>query len=151
MEEYFILRTSLLYGANRNNPVKALLEGLQQGKEVLAASDQVISPTYVVDFARALKEFLSQVRKKERKEIPYGIYHLANSGACSRYQFASKVAELSGFDSKQVKKVLLEEIPKVARRPKFSALSSEKFEQFASFEMRSWQSALEDYLSNFKR
>jgi dTDP-4-dehydrorhamnose reductase len=150
MEEYFIFRTSFLFGKYKDNFVTRCIKDLKSGKEITAACDQMISPTYVDDFAYALKEFLKKVRALPQKgEARYGIYHLVNQGGCSRYELAIEIAKILDFDTDLITGLNLAQIPKDADRPLFSVLSCEKFQKFTGITLRNWKEALREFISQF--
>lgn len=150
MEEYFIFRTSLLFGRYKDNFVTSCIEDLKSGKKIIVARDQVFSPTYVDDFAYALKEFLRKVRALPQKGEPrYGIYHVVNQGECSRYELAIEIAKILDLNTDLITGLSLAQIPKDADRPLFSALSCEKFQKFTGITLRSWKEALREFISQF--
>lgn len=148
MEEYFILRTSLLYGPDKGNFVQFVAERLKEGKEVLAAVDQIVSPTYTKDFAKALKGFLKEIVKIPQDYPHYGIYHIVNEGKCTRLELVQEIARILDADRKLIKAVRLDEIRGKARRPNYCALSCKRFEEFTGYRMRDWKQALSGYLSS---
>jgi len=152
MEEYFIFRTSFLFGRYKQNFVTSCVERLISGEELVVAHDQIITPTYVDDFAQALKEFLKKVRTlPQRGETVYGIYHLVNQGKCSRYELVVEIARILGVDKDVITGVNLDQISKDAERPLFSALSPHKFQKFTGFIIRDWKEALKEFLSQYAK
>ncbi|PIR65628.1 MAG: dTDP-4-dehydrorhamnose reductase, partial [Candidatus Omnitrophica bacterium CG10_big_fil_rev_8_21_14_0_10_43_8] len=94
-------------------------------------------PTYVDDLAKAVIKLVSL--KKE------GIYHVANSGVCSWYEFAEKILKISGI-KKEVIPIKTDKSARAARRPKMSALCCDKYVEAAGKPMRHGREALKDYL-----
>ncbi|MDP8253852.1 MAG: NAD(P)-dependent oxidoreductase [Candidatus Kaelpia aquatica] len=145
-EKYYTLRTGLLYGDN-NDPLRDICSRLKSSLGVDVADNQFISPTYALDFARCLKEFLSKVMVGEGGSgIAYGIYHLANKGELSRYELALKVAEICNLESIFIKPFKLSEISITVKRPEYSVLSVDKFERATGLEVRPCVEALVEYL-----
>jgi dTDP-4-dehydrorhamnose reductase len=147
MVDYFIIRTSWLYGPRvggkgRNfvdTMIKLGNEVLQGKRESLSVvSDQIGSPTYTCDLADAIiDEFILKFPYKLPK---FGIYHLTNSKFCSWYEFAAKIFEITG------KKIPINKIPSVkyptpAIRPKNSILLNTKLPK-----LRDYDEALKDYI-----
>ncbi len=130
---YYLVRTSWLFGKNGKNFVETMLRLASEGKDIKVVNDQFGSPTYVKDLAEKVKELIESHR-------PYGIYHITNSGACSWYEFALKIFELSGLKV-NVKPVKSEEFKTAAKRPTYSMLINTKLPP-----MRPWEDALRDYL-----
>lgn len=138
---YYLLRTSRLFGppaSGKKSFVDKILEAAKTQKVVKAVDEVVGSPTYVKDLAVATLEMI------ERKR-PWGIYHRTNSGACTWYGWAKKIFELAGVKGAELKPVPGSDFSFVARRPAHSLLLSSKLPP-----LRSWEDALEEYLS-FKK
>ena len=91
---------------------------ISAGREVVAAGDVVISPTYLPHLAEAI---LDLVIDRER-----GIWHLVNRGAVTWADFATLAAQLAGLDESLVRRVPMAALGLSARRPPFSALDSER-------------------------
>ena len=86
-DKYFILRTAWLYGEGKNF-VKTMLYLSKKNKELKVVNDQIGSPTYAKDLAKAIKEII------DKKSDKYGIYHVTNKGEVSWYEFAKKIFEI---------------------------------------------------------
>ena len=136
-DNYIILRTSWLYGINGNNFVKTMLELSKSHDEISVVEDQRGSPTYTYDLAIAIFELL--------KNDYSGVYHLTNRGNCSWLEFAKNIFEITGIDV-DLKPVTSEEFPRAAKRPKYSVLNNEKWENAGLKPLRNYKKALNDCL-----
>ena len=132
--EYYILRTSWLYGKGGKNFVETMLNLAKIKSELSIVSDQIGSPTYALDVARQTRYLLDNNYQK-------GIYHLTNSGYTSWYEFAQEIFRLKEVKIK-LSKVSSIEYPTLAKRPNFSILLNTKID----YKMRDWKEALIDYL-----
>ena len=141
LEQYFIVRTAWVYGANGNNFVKTMLRLGKERGEVGVVADQVGSPTYTVDLA----SFLVELVESEQ----YGIYHASNNGICSWYEFAVEIFNQAGLQVK-VNPLTTDQYPRPAARPKYSVLSKKKLIEKGFTPLRKWQEALADYLKEIK-
>ncbi|GAH54436.1 unnamed protein product [marine sediment metagenome] len=65
-------------------------------------NDQVGSPTYISDLAKAISALISTNY--------YGIYHITNSGECSWYEFTKKILEYTKIKNVKVTPILTEEL-----------------------------------------
>lgn len=146
---YFLIRTSGLFGIagckgkGRKNFIEAMLDLTEKGKnEIRVINDQIFSPTYTVDLARKVKELISVPR--EASGDNYGLYHIANKGQCSWFEFARKAFELSGRKV-NLKPITTEEFGSRARRPKYSVLKSERLQEQGHDDLRAWSEALKAY------
>lgn len=136
-KKFFILRTAWLYGVNGANFVATMLNLSKEHDEVAVVYDQVGSPTFSLDLARAISQLLNSDK--------YGIYHLTNQGECSWCEFSRYIFKSAGVDIK-VNPVTTEEFPRPAPRPSYSVLSNEKWINAGFKPMRSYNEALEEYL-----
>ncbi|MBR5503480.1 MAG: dTDP-4-dehydrorhamnose reductase [Methanobrevibacter sp.] len=136
-EKFFILRTAWLYGVNGGNFVSTMLNLSKEHDELTVVNDQVGSPTFSLDLAKAISELLESDK--------YGIYHLTNEGECSWYEFSLDIFKAAGIDVK-VRPVSTDEFPRPAPRPSYSVLSNEKWKNAGFAPMRNYKEALEEYL-----
>ena len=141
-QKYFILRTAWLYGEGKNF-VKTMLSLSKKNKELKVVNDQIGSPTYAKDLAKAIKEII------EKKSDKYGIYHVTNKGEVSWYEFAKKIFEIKNIEIK-VNPCTSEEFPRPAPRPHYSVLSNQKWIDAGFTPMRDYEEALNEYLDSLK-
>ncbi len=114
-----IIRTSAFFGPwDRYNFVFSTLNSLFENKEVLAADDLLISPTYVPHLVAATLELLMDNES--------GIWHLTNVGALSWKQLAARVATKAGYDESLIAGVESSGLNLKADRPLNSALRSQR-------------------------
>jgi dTDP-4-dehydrorhamnose reductase len=132
MPDALVLRTSAFFGPwDRYNFAWDVLSRLADGRSVRASDSAIVSPTYVPDLCHAALDLLIDGEK--------GIWHLANQGQVSWYEFARRVAEGGGFDPD-----LVEREPGEAE-PSLTALSSARGAMLRPFE-----EALADHLSRMR-
>lgn len=127
MDDYRIIRTSWLYGKHGKNFVDTILAISKQMPTVKVVNDQTGKPTYAVDLAEKTKELIT---------LPAGIYHISNEGVCTWFEFASAFA-------KNVVPCTTAEMPRKAKRPRYSVLVNTK-----TSPLRHWKDALNEYLSS---
>lgn len=139
MDNYLIVRTQWLYGENGPNFVETILRIANERDELRVVNDQSGTPTYTLDLASAIKALIDNDCR--------GIYHAANSGSCTWYEFALEILRLKGI-KKRVVPIITEEFARPARRPSNSILNCEKLKHDAGFAFRPWQEALEEYMKN---
>jgi dTDP-4-dehydrorhamnose reductase len=100
-------------------------------------TDQALSPTYTLDLAETTKALI--------EKDATGLFHLVNEGECSWFEFAQETFDITGIavnlePSKTVT------APGKARRPPYSAMTSERLAEFGVKPMRPWREALAHYL-----
>jgi dTDP-4-dehydrorhamnose reductase len=136
--EHYVLRTAWLYGPAGDNFIEKVIAWAQKNDSIKVVTDEVGSPTHTWDLAEAT-ERLMHTRA-------FGLYHAVNNGACSRYTLAQKIVEQAGLEV-ELLKCASHEFPTKAQRPAYSVLNSAALESVCCTEMRSWQDALDHYLS----
>lgn len=136
---YFIVRTSWVYGQYGNNFVKTMLKLAEEGKSIQVVNDQVGSPTSTLD----LSVFLIQLIKTDF----YGIYHATNSGRCSWYDFAAAIFKHLNLDV-NLKACTSEQFTRPAPRPSFSVMDHSAIRQNGFEELPDWLIALKRFLSS---
>ena len=114
-----IVRTAAFFGSVEHHGfLSRALREVSAGRELLAADDVVISPTYVPHLVDAVLDLLI--------DGEHGIWHLANHGQISWADFAALAARFASLDDSLVRRVSIAELGLRARRPAFSALDSER-------------------------
>lgn len=146
--KFFIIRTSWLFGRNGKNFVDTILKKAQSEKTIRVVNDQFGSPTYASDLAEGIGRLLDLY--KTAKEIT-GVYHITNSDDCSWYKFAQKSLELARIYNVELVPILSVELDRPAERPSVSILDNSRFIALTGRPLRSWQRALEDYISLRRR
>jgi dTDP-4-dehydrorhamnose reductase len=139
----YILRVESLFGrAPNGGPVKgsveAILDALQSGATAKVFEDRTVTPTDVLDAARATRELV------ERRP-PAGIYHCVNSGRCTWLELAREAARLLGVEPR-IEPMRMADMRLRAARPQYCALSNEKLKSIG-IDMPTWREALERYLA----
>ena len=137
--EYYLIRTSRMFGLAGTSPmakksfVDMMLELGKTKSTMDLVDDEMDAPTYAPDLAAATRRLFDE-------NLPFGIYHITNSGACTWYGFGKKIFALAGL-SVQATSVPGSAFPRPARRPAYSLLTSTKLPP-----LRPWEEALEEYL-----
>ena len=117
MSDALVIRASAFFGpADRYNFLTVALDALARGETFVAASDAVVSPTYVPELADVTLDLLLDGER--------GVWHAANQGQLSWYEFAVAGARAAGLDAQLVAPVSAAHLRYRAARPPFSALSS---------------------------
>lgn len=135
LPEHFIIRTAWLYSEFGNNFVKTMQRLGRERDELGVIVDQVGTPTYGVDLAGVILDFITSGSKA------YGVYHYSNEGAVSWYDFAQTIFELSGIQVK-VKAVRTDEYVTKAVRPAWSVMDKSKIRQTLGVHVPYWRDSL---------
>jgi dTDP-4-dehydrorhamnose reductase len=140
----YVLRVESLFGRAPGGPapkgsVAMIVDSIRAGREVRVFEDRTISPTFVIDAARATRELIE-------RQAESGIYHCVNSGRCTWLEFAREAAKILDKDARLVP-VRAAETKMRAQRPRYCALSNGKL-RAAGVSMPAWQDALARYVSS---
>jgi len=132
-----VLRLSWVYGDGKQNFIYKLAEWARNSEYLKIACDEFSVPTStrtIVDVTlKALEQGVS------------GMYHLTNSGYCSRYEWAKLVLSAIGV-RKFIRPVSMDEFNLPAKRPKFSAMSNEALSRLLGVGIPEWGEAVTAFL-----
>lgn len=143
---HYVLRVESLFGrapgaAPAKGSVAGILNTLAAGGQPKVFEDRTVSPTYVIDAARATRHLLEH-------QAPAGLYHCVNSGHCTWLEFAQELARQFGMEPRFIP-TRMADMTLRAQRPQYCVLSNEKLRQ-AGVAMPAWQDALSRYLQTVR-
>ena len=141
--DHVVVRSSGLYGVagsagKGGNFVETMLRLAHKGAPIKVVNDQVLGPTYTDDLAEAIARLIAATP-------PGGIYHFTNAGACSWFEFASRIFELCRL-TPDLKPTTSNEYKAPARRPSYSVLANARASALRLPPLRPWPEALDAYL-----
>jgi dTDP-4-dehydrorhamnose reductase len=130
------IRTTVVYGPDRQekNFVYQLIRNCRSGQPMRVASDQVSSPTYNVDLARATVELCERDAR--------GLYHLAGDGILDRHTFARLAGEVFELDCSGITAVATSSFGQKAPRPLRAGLLIAKAQALLETPLRSPEAGL---------
>jgi len=137
--EAIIFRTAWLYSPYGNNFVKTMLKYGREKDELRVVYDQIGTPTYAEDLARAIYAAI------ESPEWHAGIYHFTNEGVCSWFDFTVEILRQAGVTCK-VSPILSSEYQYKTPRPHYSVLDKAKVKATFGIEISYWTDALGECL-----
>ncbi|HRZ43260.1 MAG TPA: dTDP-4-dehydrorhamnose reductase [Bacteroidales bacterium] len=141
----YIIRTSWLYYPGGKNFVNTIIRHATQRKELKVVYDQTGSPTHAGDLAAAILTMINHPRKPDGVEL----YHYANHGVLSWYDFAKAITEEAGLETTIVP-VLTASLNQKAIRPAYSVLNTAKIREVFGVEIPYWRDSLRKYLQPVK-
>lgn len=119
MPAALIVRSSAFFGPwDEHNFVNIALRTLALNHEFRAAADATVSPTYVPDLVNGCLDLLI-----DRES---GIWHVANEGEITWAGLAQTAAEYARVRANTLVSCELEDLKFAAKRPRYSALGSER-------------------------
>ena len=135
-----VIRTAWLYSTFGNNFVKTMIRLGRERDSLGVIFDQVGTPTYARDLARAIFAAI-------RQGVVPGVYHFSNEGVCSWYDFTKAIHRLAGITTCRVKPLHTEEYPTPAKRPHYSVLDKTKIKETYHIEIPYWMDSLQSCIS----
>lgn len=142
LTRYFIFRAGWMVGGWTIDKkfVRKIVDVVRTRGHVRAVNDKYGTPTFTFDFARNVMRVVGTGR--------YGLFHMANRGACSRYEVAVKVVEYMGLRGKvPVEPVSSAEFPLPAPRARSEILRNYKLELLGLNDMPDWRESLRRYIT----
>ncbi|RME82203.1 MAG: dTDP-4-dehydrorhamnose reductase [Planctomycetota bacterium] len=141
LQNHYIFRVACLFGKGGNKPgrenfVYKILKTAREGKEIKIIQDAITCPTFTMDLCSAAWEIIQNQRD-------YGVYHIANQGMASWYEFGLAIAKAGNLPLKAIPIKQDEFFGKEAQRPLFTPLASSK-----NIHLRPWQEALQEFVSS---
>jgi dTDP-4-dehydrorhamnose reductase len=140
--EFWIFRVSVLFGPGKANFVERAISKVAAGENFVASSDQIGSATFTLDAARKILEVVEARR--------FGLYHLSNSGVCTRWELAAKAVELAGLDTKKIVGKPSAEMARRAVRLKYAVMATEALSAAGFAPLRPWQESLAEYVATLR-
>ena len=132
-----ILRLSWVFGPGRQNFIYKLRDWAKDGRVLKMADDEISVPTYTEDVVDATLKAVERGLS--------GVYHLTNSGACSRYEWAGTILKELGLKNK-LEKARQRDFNLPAKRPGFSAMSNRKIAAELNIRIPEWRDAVRSFL-----
>lgn len=133
-----IVRTSWLYSSYGNNFVKTMLRLGSERSEIKVVCDQIGSPTYAADLAEAVLQLAAKHLKIQKVKI----YHYANEGIASWYDFAKEILH-DMHPQCVVLPISGKDYPTLATRPYYSVLSKDKIKEDFAIRIPYWKDSLQ--------
>ena len=143
---YVIIRTAWLYSEFGKNFCKTMMQLTATKPELKVVFDQVGTPTYALDLAKAIIVVLDKFNGSQS-----GIYHYSNEGVCSWYDFTKMIAQYNGTTECKVNPCHSNEFPSPVKRPSYSVLDKTKIKETFGVEVPYWTDSLKLCISNLKR
>jgi dTDP-4-dehydrorhamnose reductase len=171
--KHLIVRTCGLYArasdSKATNFVRTMLRLGALRPELRVVADQHCTPTYVPHLARAIVFLLGhcqsasevernsfRLQEKERNEfrstlasVPWGTYHVTNTGQTTWHEFAVEIFRLAGMNV-VVHPITTAEYGAPAARPSYSVLDTSAYHRLGGPAMPDWKAALREYFKEMK-
>jgi len=138
--QHLIIRTSWLYAPWGKNFVRTIVAFLQKNHPLRIVNDQRGRPTSAQELAANSWKL---IEKNAR-----GIFHLADGGECSWFEFTQEIARQVNPQAK-VDSCGTAELDRAAARPSYSVLDLEESERLIGA-MKPWRDALKEVIEQIE-
>ena len=151
--DYYVFRTSWVFGAHGANFVKTVLRLGAEREKLNVVCDQIGAPTSASLLADATAQVIAQLNWRDAAAMPNGVYHLTASGETSWHGFAQAI--LRGAVSRRltlklkpeaVRPIPTSDYPLPAQRPANSRLDTSRFCNTFGLVLPNWQADLDHVL-----
>lgn len=142
---YVIIRTAWLYSEFGKNFCKTMMNLTATKPELKVVFDQVGTPTYALDLAKAITVVLEKFDGRQT-----GVYHYSNEGVCSWFDFTKMIAEYNGTTECNVQPCYSCDFPSPVKRPSYSVLDKSKIKSVFGVEVPYWTDSLKKCINNLK-
>lgn len=145
-KESIVIRTSWVYSSFGKNFVKTMLKLGEERDELGVVFDQIGTPTYARDLARACLQIITNnIQIDELAKV----YNYSNEGVASWYDFAKAIMELGNIDC-NVKPIETKDFPTPAKRPNYSLLNKSKIKKDFEIDIPYWRDSLKECIKYIK-
>ena len=135
----YVFRVCVLFGRDKIDFVSKGLRAAARRENYVVASDQYGTATYIDDAALAMLRVIEMQA--------FGVYHVANSGECTREDLARTAVEMAGLNPKAIVGCTLMDMKRPGPRVPYSVLSTRALAEIGAAPLRSWQQALLEYIA----
>lgn len=142
---HVIIRTAWLYSEFGKNFCKTMMNLTATKPELKVVFDQVGTPTYALDLAKAINVVLTKFDGSQT-----GIYHYSNEGVCSWFDFTKMIAEYNGTTECNIQPCYSCDFPSPVKRPSYSVLDKNKIKTVFGVEVPYWTESLKKCITNLK-
>lgn len=147
--QHLIIRLSWVNGSHGPNFMKTMINLARTQDKLRVVADQQGCPTFSVAIAQSILDIIPQLDQQ------WGTYHFCQGPATTWYEFASEVIQVArhytSLRVQEIEAITTEDFPTPAKRPAYSVLSTEKFQQTFQYDIPDWRTSLHRTLHEFFR
>ncbi|OIN83984.1 dTDP-4-dehydrorhamnose reductase [Francisella sp. TX07-6608] len=147
-----IIRTSWVYSYYGNNFVKTMLRLGKERDSLGVIFDQVGTPTYAKDLAKAILDIIKFGDfsvKHENGSCSVEVYNFSNEGVVSWYDFAKEIMTIANIDC-ILNPIETIEYPTPVKRPYYSLLNKKKIKEDYNIKIPYWKDSLMDCIKRLQ-
>ncbi|MCR5437753.1 MAG: dTDP-4-dehydrorhamnose reductase [Treponema sp.] len=160
MVQYYIIRTSWLYGFDGKNFVSTMLKLMNNENNLRVVDDQRGTPTFCGNLSKAIIALINKADNAKEiigpKSAPsFGVYNYSDDGSATWYEYSCeiyKTAKKTGLINKEchIEPCSSADYNSLAKRPAYSVLNKDKIQKELKIKIPSWKHSLENYLKSLK-
>ncbi|BDM71249.1 NAD(P)-dependent oxidoreductase [Streptomyces nigrescens] len=140
---FTVVRTAWLYGAHGRSFVRTMVEAARRGKTVRVVADQYGQPTWATDTA-------ARIVVLGRASGAGGVFHATNAGVATWHELASEIYRALDADPGRVHAISSAEYAGPARRPAYTVLGHDRWQEWGIAPLRHWRTALRHALDHLR-
>lgn len=141
-DDYLIFRTSWVYGSgSKNSFAYKLTQWSKENTQLKIVDDEISVPTSVNTLVQVTMNAIDAELK--------GLYHLTNSGSCSRFELAKELKKILNLEV-DIQSAKAIDFNFKANRPLFSAMSNELLSKELNIEIPNWKEEINNFYKNNK-
>jgi dTDP-4-dehydrorhamnose reductase len=137
LKRSLVFRLSWVFGEGQQNFIYKLQQWAKSNDYLKIVCDEFSVPTST--------STVVEITLKSLDKGTHGLYHLTNSGYCSRYEWARQILRTLEQDI-FVYPCYMSDFNLPARRPKFSAMNNVKIAKEVGIDIIEWQDAVSAFL-----
>ena len=139
-KDSIIIRTSWVYSSFGANFVKTMLRLGKERDSLGVIYDQVGTPTYARDLAKAILDIIPNIKNKQ-----VAIYNYSNEGVLSWYDFSKEIMRMAKIEC-YINPIETKDYPTPAKRPHYSLLNKSKIKKEFNIDIPYWKDSLNECL-----
>jgi dTDP-4-dehydrorhamnose reductase len=138
---YMIVRTAWMIAPGGVNFVHKIIKRAREGQPLRVVTDEIGNPTYAPDLADGIARLINLDQP--------GIFHLTNTGYCSRFELAQAVLKYAGYEDIPIEPITHDDFSRPSTPPLFSPLAN-MFAAAGGITLRPWEEAVAEYVTTYE-
>jgi dTDP-4-dehydrorhamnose reductase len=143
-----IIRTSWVYSEFGNNFVDTMLKLGKERDELNIVNDQIGSPTYATNLAKAILDIIKN-NEFNIDKFETGVYHYTAQENCSWYEFTKEIFKIAKITCK-VRPIKTNQYPAPAKRPENTVMSKDKIVSIFGIVIADWTESVQACIKNIE-
>lgn len=155
MTQYYIIRTSNLYGYGSKNIISSLIELLNNKNNCSFSENKIVIPTFAKNVSNVILTLIERSEKNSsvfntKDIIPYGIYNYTDQGKTTLFELAKKVYNL-GIKYKKIKNecsLMADNSDENLMIWNDPVISTDKIQKELKIKIPTWEKSIDIFIKN---